>query len=85
MTSLLRLNHVFALFQLMKLMAVRRVQLATTGRSEVPLPPAPPPHPGYAKDAAQAALKRHEPEFVNAKAVMVSAFANSALPSISFL
>jgi len=33
-------------FQLMKLMAVRRVQMATSGKSDVPLPPAPPPHPG---------------------------------------
>ena len=36
----------------MKLMAVRRVQMAQSGKSDVPLPPAPPPHPGYAPNAA---------------------------------
>jgi AT-rich interactive domain-containing protein 2 len=55
--------------QLMKLMAVRRVQMATTGKSEVPLPPAPPPHPGYAPNAAYHAIKRHAAEFVNPKAL----------------
>jgi AT-rich interactive domain-containing protein 2 len=55
--------------QLMKLMAVRRVQMATSGKSDVPLPPAPPPHPGYAPNAALHAIKRHALEFVNPKAV----------------
>lgn len=59
-------------FQLMKLMAVRRVQMATTGKSDVPLPPAPPPHPGYAPNAALHAIKRHAQEFVNPKALAVS-------------
>jgi len=54
--------------QLMKLMAVRRVQMATSGKSDVPLPPAPPPHPGYAPNAALHAIKRHALEFVNPKA-----------------
>jgi AT-rich interactive domain-containing protein 2 len=54
--------------QLMKLMAVRRVQMATNGKSDVPLPPAPPPHPGYAPNAALHAIKRHALEFVNPKA-----------------
>merc|ERR1719210_984665 len=31
----------------MKLMAVRRVQIAQSGKSDVPLPPAPPPHPSH--------------------------------------
>jgi len=53
--------------QLMKLMAVRRVQIAQTGKSEVPLPPAPPPHPGYAPNAALHAIKRHAVEFANPK------------------
>ena len=56
----------------MKLMAVRRAQLANTGRSEVPLPPAPPPHPGYAPNAALHAIKRHAQEFAKPKAVAVS-------------
>lgn len=55
--------------QLMKLMAVRRVQMAQQGKSDVPLPPAPPPHPGYAPNAALHAIKRHALEFVNPKAV----------------
>jgi len=54
--------------QLMKLMAVRRVQMATSGKSDVPLPPAPPAHPGYAPNAALHAIKRHALEFVSPKA-----------------
>jgi len=53
--------------QLMKLMAVRRVQIAQTGKSDVPLPPAPPPHPGYAPNAALHAIKRHAVEFASPK------------------
>jgi len=53
--------------QLMKLMAVRRVQIMQQGKSDVPLPPAPPPHPGYAPNAAVAAIKRHAQEFVSPK------------------
>ncbi len=56
----------------MKLMAVRRVQMATSGKSDVPLPPAPPPHPGYAPNAALHAIKRHAQEFVSPKALAVS-------------
>ena len=56
----------------MKLMAVRRVQMAQEGKSDVPLPPAPPPHPGYAPDAALHAIKRHALEFVKPKAAAVS-------------
>jgi len=51
----------------MKLMAVRRVQIMQQGKSDVPLPPAPPPHPGYAPNAAVAAIKRHAQEFVSPK------------------
>ncbi len=51
----------------MKLMAVRRVQMMQTGRSDVPLPPAPPPHPGYAPNAALHAIKRHAQEFISPK------------------
>ena len=56
----------------MKLMAVRRAQIAQNGKSDVPLPPAPPPHPGYAPNAAYHAIKRHAAEFVNPKAIAVS-------------
>jgi hypothetical protein len=54
-------------FQLMKLMAVRRVQIMQNGKSDVPLPPAPPPHPGYAPNAALHAIKRHAQEFISPK------------------
>ena len=63
-------NDVFNM-QLMKLMAVRRVQMATTGKSEVPLPPSHPPHPGYAANAALHAIKRHHAEFAAPKAQAV--------------
>ena len=56
----------------MKLMAVRRVQIAQTGKSDVPLPPAPPPHPGYAPNAALHAIKRHAVEFANPKELAVN-------------
>ena len=56
----------------MKLMAVRRVQMATTGKSGVPLPPAPTHHPGYAPNAALHAIKRHAAEFATPKAQAVS-------------
>ena len=65
----------------MKLMAVRRVQMANTGKSDVPLPPAPPPHPGYAPNAAIHAIKRHAMEFVNPKAAAVSFLALFCLVS----
>ena len=59
-------------FQMMKLIAVRRVQMAQTGKTDVPLPPAPPPHPGYAPNAALHAIKRHAQEFATPKAQAVS-------------
>lgn len=68
--------NIFTLFffplQLMKLMAVRRVQIQQTGKSDVPLPPAPPAHPGYAPNAALHAIKRHAVEFANPKENAVS-------------
>ena len=48
-------------------MAVRRVQIMQSGKSDVPLPPAPPPHPGYAPNAALHAIKRHAQEFISPK------------------
>ncbi len=53
-------------------MALRRVQIAQNGKSEVPLPAPPPPHPGYAPNAAIHAIKRHAQEFANPKAAAVS-------------
>lgn len=56
------------------MMAVRRKQLSQSGRSEIP-PPAPPtPHPGYAPNAAFNAIKRHALEFVNPKELQVKYF-----------
>jgi AT-rich interactive domain-containing protein 2 len=54
------------------MMAVRRKQMAQSGRSEIPPPQPPPVHPGYAPDAALHAIKRHALEFVNPKELMVS-------------
>ena len=56
----------------MKLIAVRRVQMAQTGKTDVPLPPTPPPHPGYAPNAALHAIKRHAQEFAAPKAQAVT-------------
>ncbi|KAI5733005.1 hypothetical protein M8J76_006582 [Diaphorina citri] len=51
----------------LKMMAVRRKQLSLSGKTEIPPPPAPTPHPGYAPNAAFNAIKRHALEFVNPK------------------
>jgi AT-rich interactive domain-containing protein 2 len=58
--------------QTMKAMAVRRKQMALSGKSEIPAPTPPPQHPGYAPNAALHAIKRHALEFVNPKELMVS-------------
>ena len=63
----------------MKLMAVRRVQIAQSGKSDVPLPPAPPPHPGYAPNAALHAIKRHAVEFVSPKELAVNCLKTCSL------
>ncbi|XP_060878635.1 AT-rich interactive domain-containing protein 2 isoform X2 [Metopolophium dirhodum] len=51
----------------LRMMAVRRRQLSQSGRSEIPAPAPPTPHPGYAPNAAFNAIKRHALEFVNPK------------------
>lgn len=53
------------------MMAVRRKQLSVSGRSEIPPPTPPTPHPGYAPNAAFHAIKRHALEFVNPKEMQV--------------
>ena len=68
----------------MKLMAVRRVQIAQTGKSDVPLPPAPPPHPGYAPNAALHAIKRHAVEFVSPKELAVGSLILFVLNYVTF-
>ena len=54
----------------MKLMAMRRLQMAQSGISDVTLPLAPPRHPGYAPNA----IKRHAQEFINPKLQAISCF-----------
>ncbi|XP_045116976.1 AT-rich interactive domain-containing protein 2-like isoform X1 [Portunus trituberculatus] len=51
--------------QLLQILAVRRSQLASTGKTEIPVPQTPPPHPGYAPNAAFHAIKRHALEVIN--------------------
>lgn len=51
----------------LKYLAVRRMQIAHNGRSEMPAPGPPPAHPGYAPNAAMHAIKRHAQEFVTPK------------------
>lgn len=45
-----------------KLLAVRRFQMSTQGKTDIPAPQAPTPHPGYAPHAAFHAIKRHAAE-----------------------
>jgi AT-rich interactive domain-containing protein 2 len=45
--------------------------LSQSGRSEIPAPAPPTPHPGYAPNAAFNAIKRHALEFVNPKELQV--------------
>ncbi|XP_068209040.1 AT-rich interactive domain-containing protein 2 isoform X3 [Palaemon carinicauda] len=51
--------------QLLHILAVRRSQLASAGKTDIPIPQAPPPHPGYAPNAAFHAIKRHALEVIN--------------------
>lgn len=67
----IKINICFFFLKVLRMMAVRRRQLSQSGRSEIP-PPAPPaPHPGYAPNAAFNAIKRHALEFVNPKELQV--------------
>ncbi|KAL0272764.1 UNVERIFIED_CONTAM: hypothetical protein PYX00_005615 [Menopon gallinae] len=56
--------------EVLNMMAARRKQLSTQGRTEIPAPAAHPPHPGYAPNAAFHAIKRHALEFVNPKELL---------------
>ncbi|KAK3881656.1 hypothetical protein Pcinc_013904 [Petrolisthes cinctipes] len=51
--------------QLLQILAVRRSQLASSGKTDIPVPQTPPPHPGYAPNAAFHAIKRHALEVIN--------------------
>ncbi|KZR99618.1 AT-rich interactive domain-containing protein, partial [Daphnia magna] len=50
-----------------KLLAARRHQMNTQGKTDIPAPQAPTPHPGYAPHAALHAIKRHAVELMNQK------------------
>ncbi|MPC85034.1 hypothetical protein E2C01_079792 [Portunus trituberculatus] len=58
--------------KLLQILAVRRSQLASTGKTEIPVPQTPPPHPGYAPNAAFHAIKRHALEVINQRDAVVS-------------
>ena len=45
-----------------KLLAARRFQMTTQGKTDIPAPQVPTPHPGYAPHAAFHAIKRHAAE-----------------------
>ncbi|GFY37340.1 hypothetical protein TNIN_33391 [Trichonephila inaurata madagascariensis] len=47
--------------------AMRRRQVEQQGKTSLAPPPKPPPHPGYAPDAAVLAIKRHALQYVNPK------------------
>ncbi|GFT87253.1 hypothetical protein NPIL_289681 [Nephila pilipes] len=47
--------------------AMRRRQIEQQGKTSLAPPPKPPPHPGYAPDAAVLAIKRHALQYVNPK------------------
>ena len=40
-------------------MAARRKQIYMQGKTDIALPNLPPPHPGYANNAAYQAIRRH--------------------------
>lgn len=50
-----------------KILAARRLQMSTLGKTDIPAPQAPTPHPGYAPHAALHAIKRHAVELMNHK------------------
>lgn len=47
--------------------AMRRKQLSQQGKTSIPPPQMPPPHPGYAPDAALLAIRRHALQYINPK------------------
>lgn len=53
--------------QMQKILAARRLQMSTLGKTDIPAPQAPTPHPGYAPHAALHAIKRHAVELMNHK------------------
>ncbi|KAB7501230.1 AT-rich interactive domain-containing protein 2, partial [Armadillidium nasatum] len=58
--------------QLLQVLALRRQQIATSGKTDIPVPQTPPPHPGYAPNAAYHAIKRHALEVINQRDAVVN-------------
>jgi AT-rich interactive domain-containing protein 2 len=46
--------------------------MSTQGKTDIPLPQAPTPHPGYAPHAALHAIKRHAVELMTQKEQVIS-------------
>ena len=65
------LSYNVSLVQLLNILAVRRQQISVTGKTEIPVPHTPPPHPGYAPNAAFHAIKRHALEVINHRDAVV--------------
>ncbi|XP_077530094.1 brahma associated protein 170kD [Haemaphysalis longicornis] len=51
--------------QVLQIQAVRRQQISQFGKASLPPPAQPPPHPGYAPDAAFLAIRRHALAYYN--------------------
>uniref|UniRef100_A0A2R5LNL9 Putative transcriptional regulator n=1 Tax=Ornithodoros turicata TaxID=34597 RepID=A0A2R5LNL9_9ACAR len=51
--------------QVLQIQAVRRQQISQFGKASLPPPAQPPPHPGYAPDAAYLAIRRHALAYYN--------------------
>uniref|UniRef100_A0A131YI15 AT-rich interactive domain-containing protein 2 n=2 Tax=Rhipicephalus TaxID=426455 RepID=A0A131YI15_RHIAP len=51
--------------QVLQIQAVRRQQISQFGKASLPPPAQPPPHPGYAPDAALLAIRRHALAYYN--------------------
>ena len=64
-------DYAFCL-QLLNILAVRRQQIAAAGKTDIPVPHTPPPHPGYAPNAAFHAIKRHSLEVITHRDAVVS-------------
>ncbi|XP_055929497.1 AT-rich interactive domain-containing protein 2-like isoform X2 [Argiope bruennichi] len=53
--------------RVLHIQALRRKQLSQQGKTSIAPPQMPPPHPGYAPDAALLAIRRHALQYINPK------------------
>ncbi|GFS34275.1 hypothetical protein TNIN_210001 [Trichonephila inaurata madagascariensis] len=53
--------------RVLHIQALRRKQLSQQGKTSIAPPQMPPPHPGYAPDAAFLAIRRHALQYINPK------------------